>query len=59
LPCITLRAHLGKLGAQLSDQGIRPFVYLYGTKNGTLWRAKLSLVHFAQHGASIFLDWMP
>jgi len=38
---------------------IRPFVYLYGTKDGTLWRAKLSLVHFAQHATSIFLHWMP
>jgi hypothetical protein len=38
---------------------IRPFAYLYGTKDGSDWRAKLSIVDFAQLGASVFLYWMP
>src|SRR5262249_21733705 len=37
---------------------IRPFAYLYGTKDGSRWRAKLSIVDFAQLGALVFLDWM-
>lgn len=38
---------------------IRPFVYLYGTKDGSRWRAKLVIKDFAGLGASIFLYWMP
>jgi hypothetical protein len=38
---------------------IRPFLDLYGTKNGQKWRAKLSIIEFAQHGAFAFLREMP
>ena len=34
---------------------IRPFVDLYGTKNGQQWRAKLSIVEFARHGTFALL----
>jgi len=37
---------------------IRPFAYLYGTKDDSRWRAKLSIVDFAQLGALVFLHWM-
>jgi hypothetical protein len=38
---------------------IRPFLYLYGTKDGSRWRAKLSIVDFAQRAAYVFFYWMP
>ena len=34
---------------------IRPFLYLHGTKNSESWRAKLSIIDFARHGAVAFL----
>jgi hypothetical protein len=37
---------------------IRPFLYLYGTKEGTEWRAKLSIVDFVRSGAGVFLYFM-
>jgi len=38
---------------------MRPFVYLYGAKDGTKWRAKLSIVDFAINAASVFVHFMP
>jgi hypothetical protein len=38
---------------------IRPFVYLYGTHKGQDWRAKLSVIDFAQRAAGLFLIYMP
>ena len=38
---------------------IRPFVYLYGTKDGSPWRAKVSIVDFAQLSTSVFFYRMP
>jgi hypothetical protein len=37
---------------------IRPFLDLYGTKGGKKWRARLSIIQFARHGAFAFLRWM-
>ena len=33
---------------------IRPFVYLYGTKEKIVWRAQLSIVEFVRGAASAF-----
>jgi hypothetical protein len=37
---------------------IRPFLYLYGTKGASRWRAKLSIVDFAERAAYVFLYWI-
>jgi hypothetical protein len=34
-----------------AESYIRPFLYLYGTKDGKDWRAKLSMVDFVRSGA--------
>jgi hypothetical protein len=34
---------------------VRPFMYLYGTKDKTRWRAELSIVEFVRGAASAFL----
>ena len=38
---------------------IRPFVYLDGTHQGQDWRAKLSIIDFAQRAAGLFLIYTP
>jgi hypothetical protein len=38
---------------------IRPFLYLYGKKDGKNWRAKPTVVDFARQGAIAFLYFMP
>jgi hypothetical protein len=38
---------------------IRPFINLYGIKSGKKWRARLSIVEFARHGAFAFFTQMP
>jgi hypothetical protein len=32
----------------------RPLLYLYGTKDGTEWRANLSIIDFAERAAALF-----
>jgi hypothetical protein len=37
------------------DPYLRPYVYLYGKKDGREWRAKLSIIGFVKWGAIVFL----
>jgi hypothetical protein len=37
----------------------RPYLYLYGSKGRSDWRAVLSLIDFAKWGTAAFLGWLP